>query len=302
LETFADRIDTASRSRVKFTPKAVTLQDAGLWPGIRIERWEGKAEPQPESILPFHGLAVSVDMLSRVETKWLGHRPQKAVIGPGSVTILPAGIAYSSVSSGYWRGHMVAIATDYVDAIAHSSGTASTALIPRLGQNDPIVREVVSALVREIETNYQFGPTYGEALCAALVAHLLRNHAAKAQVDGFQCPSGDVRREWIRSYLLDQLEKQISLAEIAQLLQMDVFSLTRWFKQEFGLPPHQFIMQARVDRAREMLKRSDLSLVELALQCGFCSQSHLTTSFRRRVGVSPGAFRASFAQHRGSRN
>lgn len=296
METFADRIDIASRSRVKFSPKAVTLQDAGHWPGVRIERWEGEAEPQPESILSFHGLALSMDRISTVETRWSGHRRQTAALEPGSVTILPARTPYSSTSNGYWRGCMVAIATDYLDVIARSNSRASTELLPRLGQDDPFVREVVSALVRDIESGYALGTMYGEALSAALAAHLVRHYAAGAPSKDSRVSSGAHRQEWVRSYLLDQLETQVSLVDLARLLQMDVFSLTRWFKQAFGVPPHQFIMQARVDRASEMLKRSDLSLADLALQCGFCSQSHLTTAFRRRVGMSPAAFRASFAR------
>ena len=296
MESFADRIDIASKSRVKFAPKAVTLQDAGHWRGVRIERWEGEAEPQPESILPYHGLALSLGRVSTVETRWSGHRRQTAALEPGSVTILPARTAYSSTSSGYWRGCMVAISTDYLDAIARSTGRAATELLPRLGQVDPFVREVVGALVQDIESGYPLGPTYGETLSAALAAHLVRHYAASPPSQDARDASGDHRREWVRSYLLDQLETQVSLADLAQLLQMDVFSLTRWFKRAFGVPPHRFIMQARVDRAREMLERSDLSLADLALQCGFCSQSHLTTAFRRRVGMSPAAFRASLAR------
>jgi AraC family transcriptional regulator len=72
-----------------------------------------------------------------------------------------------------------------------------------------------------------------------------------------------------------------------------VFSLIRWFKSSFGLPPHQFILRSRIERARALLRTAETSLVEVALQCGFNSQSHFTTAFRRLVGTTPAAYRAS---------
>jgi methylphosphotriester-DNA--protein-cysteine methyltransferase len=69
----------------------------------------------------------------------------------------------------------------------------------------------------------------------------------------------------------------------------------RAFRQSVGMPPHQWLMQHRVDPARALLLSSPLALSDIALACGFAGQSHFTRAFTRRVGTSPGAWRR---QHR----
>jgi len=183
---------------------------------------------------------------------------------------------------------------EYLEGLADSAGASARELVPRVAHQDPLISETVKALVVDVESGYFFGPTYGEALCAALLAQLIRYYSVNGRTPRTSEAAHDAQREWVRSYVLDQLDKHVTLAELARLLQMDVFSLTRWFKKAFGVPPHKFIMRARIGRAQEMLKRNDVPLVDVALRCGFCSQSHFATAFRRDVGVSPSAFRASF--------
>ena len=68
-------------------------------------------------------------------------------------------------------------------------------------------------------------------------------------------------------------------------------SFTRWFSAEFGVSPHRYVMQARIERAKSLLANTTRPLSEVALDCGFSSQSHLSTVFRRFTGRTPGRFR-----------
>jgi AraC-like DNA-binding protein len=66
----------------------------------------------------------------------------------------------------------------------------------------------------------------------------------------------------------------------------------RQFKRATGLPPHQYVIMRRVERARQLLQAgTDLSLAEVALHAGFSDQSQFTHHFMRVVGVTPGQFR-----------
>jgi AraC family transcriptional regulator len=67
----------------------------------------------------------------------------------------------------------------------------------------------------------------------------------------------------------------------------------RLFKQAFGMPVHQFILQSRIDSARLKLVSNSCSLAEIASECGFSSQAHFSSAFRRFVGTSPGDFRTA---------
>jgi len=71
---------------------------------------------------------------------------------------------------------------------------------------------------------------------------------------------------------------------------MSQYYFCRLFKQSVGMTPHQYLIRLRVERAKQLLKRSDLAIADVALQCGFSHQSHLSFHFRRLVGMSPKTF------------
>jgi AraC-like DNA-binding protein len=82
-----------------------------------------------------------------------------------------------------------------------------------------------------------------------------------------------------------------ALAELAAIAGLSVFHFARQFKQSAGITPHHYLVERRVERAREMLARTDLSLSEIAT--GFSDQSHFARHFGQMLGMTPGQFRWS---------
>jgi AraC-like DNA-binding protein len=95
-----------------------------------------------------------------------------------------------------------------------------------------------------------------------------------------------------RSYLADRWDRPVALAELAAYAGLSRFELVRRFRQQTGLTPHAFQRNLRVMHARTMLRAGD-PIVEVAAACGFADQPHLTRTFRRAVGVTPGRFAAA---------
>jgi len=85
----------------------------------------------------------------------------------------------------------------------------------------------------------------------------------------------------------------IELAEIAAIAGLSVFHFARQFKHSAGVTPHYYLVSRRVERAKELLAGTDLSLSAIAFAAGFSDQSHLTRHFRQIVGTTPGQFRWS---------
>ena len=83
------------------------------------------------------------------------------------------------------------------------------------------------------------------------------------------------------------------MEDLAKIVGISKYYFCRLFKKAIGLPPHQYIVRRRIERAKKLLKYSDLTTVEIALECGFAHQSHLSRHFKRIVGVSPRQFRHS---------
>jgi len=83
----------------------------------------------------------------------------------------------------------------------------------------------------------------------------------------------------------------LSLNELALRCDMSRSGFAQAFRQTTGLPPHRWLLGARAARARDLLRQTDLPIIQIALDCGFADQSHLTRVFSRLFQVSPGAWR-----------
>jgi AraC family transcriptional regulator len=88
-------------------------------------------------------------------------------------------------------------------------------------------------------------------------------------------------------YIRDQLNTDLTVSEIAQVVYMSPYHFTRLFKASTGQTPHQYVVDARVKKAKELLTTGKFTISEVAHQVGFVDQSHLTLHFKRVFGLPP---------------
>lgn len=99
----------------------------------------------------------------------------------------------------------------------------------------------------------------------------------------------------VRAYLDEHYAENVSLEELAALAQLSPFHLLRSFRRQMNLPPHAYQIQARILRAKQLL-RAGVSCVDTALAVGFADQSHFTKHFKRIVGAPPGLYSGHFSR------
>jgi RpiB/LacA/LacB family sugar-phosphate isomerase len=99
------------------------------------------------------------------------------------------------------------------------------------------------------------------------------------------------RLQRVLEYVKENIEKDLSVAEMAQVVGMSQYYFSKLFKMSTGTTPHQYVMRQRVERAQELLREGNTALVEIATHVGFETQSHFTSVFRRLVGITPKKFR-----------
>ncbi len=92
-------------------------------------------------------------------------------------------------------------------------------------------------------------------------------------------------------FVEENLDRDLSLEAMAEEVEISPLYLPRAFKSAVGQSPHQYVLARRIERARELLRDTDLPIVDVALSSGFSSQSHLSNWFLRMVGVSPATYR-----------
>jgi AraC family transcriptional regulator len=95
----------------------------------------------------------------------------------------------------------------------------------------------------------------------------------------------------VTDYIEAHLAEPLSLTEIAEIACLSPFHFSRSFKRSAGVGLHEYVIRRRIERAKQLMLYSDLSLVQIAGAVGFDSQSSFTARFRREVGLSPGRFR-----------
>lgn len=137
-------------------------------------------------------------------------------------------------------------------------------------------------------------PLYVDAFATVLATHLLRQYSTAKQRSLKPVERlSSAQLAHVATYIDENLESKLSLAELAQVANMNLYRFARAFKQSIGVSPHQHVLKQRIERAKFLLATTNLTLQDIAYQLGFSSQSHFTTAFRRSVGVTPKAFRAA---------
>ena len=97
----------------------------------------------------------------------------------------------------------------------------------------------------------------------------------------------------VRDFINDYLGNEIKLEELAALTHLSPSHFTKQFKRSTGLPPHQYLIQQRIERAKELLSNAVLTIAEVSQVVGFFDQSHLVRHFKYWVGVTPRDYRDS---------
>lgn len=166
----------------------------------------------------------------------------------------------------------------------------------QIGIEDQGIRLTLAAIEQEIEAPGLNSRLYIDSLLMLLLTQLIRcasNFAAPRQPAYVKGGLPNWRLKRAIELLETDRTKMPSLAELAGPLRLHPTSFCRAFKQSTGLSPHRYLLEYRVNRAKEMIKDRKRTLTEIGLDCGFSSSSQFSIVFKRITGVSPRNYRLS---------
>src|ERR1700675_1590117 len=115
-----------------------------------------------------------------------------------------------------------------------------------------------------------------------------------ARADLGTLPMSRLRR--VTEHIREHLDQELTLARLGAVVYMSPYHFARLFQRSTGVPPHQFVVRTRIDRAVTLLAARELSIARIARAVGFRTASHFSTVFRRVTGVTPRAYRARHLQ------
>ncbi|MEJ0004136.1 MAG: AraC family transcriptional regulator [Pararobbsia sp.] len=164
---------------------------------------------------------------------------------------------------------------------------------------DPLIERLAQTLLAEMDMKAH--PVQGlivDSLSTALAAHMIRNYNAFEAIEPSQARSlSKLEIARLTEFIEDNLDRTISLDDLAAVVNVSRFHFSRLFKRSIGSTAISFVERCRIRRAQSLIADTDLPLAEIALAVGFADQSHFTRRFHRHVGCTP----AVFAREQGRR-
>ena len=180
-----------------------------------------------------------------------------------------------------------------VGAEAFGLDGARVTLPPLDGLDLPHLRAAMLAVDAELTAGGAGGSLAAESLANVLAVHLIRHVSAPRP--STRKRDGTLPRARLRAvveYIEEHLEVGPTLERMAAIARLSTNYFAWQFNRATGLPPHQYVIARRVERAKKSLQTgSDISLAEVAAEAGFSDQSQFSHHFKRLIGVTPGQFR-----------
>jgi AraC family transcriptional regulator len=233
---------------------------------------------------------------SRCEILWLDENRRQLVseLKPGSILFCPAfrRARVTKKDSGLFEFLSLRIPPSAFDLVDAGLGAAHLRLSPQVGIGQADLCRILFAMREEIENPGPAGRLYNETLALQLLIQLLRRASDMTVAPTVAKGGLSARQLRLAIELFDADATQApSLAELAAHVGLSPTHFCTAFRQSTGHPPHRYLLNRRVARAKRLMADPGLSLTEIALSSGFGSSSQFATAFRRITGTTPSAHR-----------
>jgi AraC family transcriptional regulator len=240
-----------------------------------------------------HRMTVFLDQLPPVLVQVeQGPTRELSPAAPGTLSYCPPDVTLRSVTPA---ARFIQVAWD---------ADLYSALLPELGANpirfetlphlhDPLLGQIATTLTQEVEDGFAdriLVESLGTALCIRIAERFV-GHLPLPTTKGLS----PVRLRRVRDYVEAHIDEELSLTVLANIACLSPYHFSRSFKEAAGMGPQRYVIQRRLERAKTLLRRTHQPLAQIAQEAGFADQSHLTSIFRREIGVTPGRFRAALA-------
>lgn len=285
-----DCTQTGSLAQIFPRPSLLSSHEA-QWNGMYLEFQCQPPMEVPEYSYQQHIITIPTRYGVEVEEIVEG-KTQVDSFYAGDINVAPLSLSRRYRLQQEFEGIHLILEPELIDYAAPELVNPDTIeLVPHFIKADPLIHRMAITLKTELERNGSGSKLYAESAATFLAVHLLQHYTTrkpkrKAHTGGLS----HCQLKQAVDYIHDRLAEEICLDQVAGYLGLSRYYFCRLFKQSTGLSPYQYVIQCRVKRAKQLLKRGDLSLGDVALACGFTHQSHLHRHFKRLTGVTPKRF------------
>lgn len=290
-------VNVNGQVRPPLLPQPIQSSATTSWEGFLVEQhyFPPIVEFPPVMSFSGHVLAVTVCHAPPV-TYWRENgREKNAQLFNGRVSMNSSKELIAARQEGASMVYAVLIPDSTMDrACEELPGRRTVELLPRPDVEDEALRYLVMALAEDLKAGCPTGRIFGESLVNTIAVYTARRYALSPLQfleyrDGL--PAACLRR--VLDYIDDNLGRDLGVAEIARVGLISPYYFGKLFKRSTGQTLHQYVLNQRVRKAQSMLATSNVPLVQIAATVGLPNQSHFTTAFKKKLGVTPGHYRTT---------
>jgi AraC family transcriptional regulator len=291
----AARARQVATSHVSFTPAHIVKREVATWNSIRAETVRVTEAQRFE--YAFHGthhLLIVYEQAVRDDGETQVERLRSTLRDlTGKLTFIPAGSAFA----GWQEPRVLARVTYfYIDPrgprIEPALDFDTVEFSPRLFFFDADIWDTARKLRARIEERGSGSDLYAEALSAVLCHELVRlNGGGRADEPQLSGGLAGWQKKRVEDYVAAHISEHVSLSDMAELARLSPYHFARAFKRSFGVPPHRYHMMLRVEQAKTLLAKPEVTVTEIGMRLGFAQTSAFTSGFHKLTGVTPTQYR-----------
>jgi AraC family transcriptional regulator len=263
------------------------------WMGIKLEYY--RVGPSAGNEAAVEGYLAALCIAGAYQTSYGAGPRHKALTveyRPGTLFLTGPGQIPARSSTGEMEFLALELAPELVSRAANEMIGSAAFEIQRVwaGKDDQL-RYIMLALHNELLSGCPSGHLFAECLALSFATAILSRHSlisSRLDRDGALPPHKLAK---ILEYITDNLSEDLSLATMANQLQMGPCHFARAFKESTGKSPHQFVLRRKIERSLQVIKETSTALAEIAYNLGFCSQAHFTSVFIKMLGMTPYSYR-----------
>ncbi|MGA7809321.1 helix-turn-helix domain-containing protein [Bradyrhizobium sp.] len=280
----------------------LAASDIHRWTDIAVEECAGyTVEDLVSPARDHHVITLSLEDSPYVMQERCGKRFESPT-RTGESIIMPAGyrVHFRGRFPAYIAMRLSPEKLDHANAELRRVGAPRIEIFNKFQAPDPMLQYIAQLFGQEMRQSFHPAQTLlVQSLATALAIHMLRRYSTAVGVEakpGVTVNVAAIRRAL--AYINDQPARQIGLEELAAVSGLSRFHFGREFKRHVGMTPVEYVEHSRIARAKELIRRAELPLAQVALAIGFADQSHFTRRFRHHVGYTPAAFAREHARSR----
>lgn len=238
----------------------------------------------PSAILSMH-LGLPARLSYRRNRGW-----EHGTVEHGDITVI------APYSPSRWVMHdqndsafLVSFPVDYLSHIAEGSRKEGSPLELMNGfqMRDTVLEPVCWAIKQEIQEGQPSGSLFLEGMSIALASRLISRHSSLGIEPSKRRGLSKQQLMRVLEFIEENLERDLHLTELSCIAGVSLTQIKARFRESMSTSVYQHVIARRVERAKNLLSRNDLSIAEIAVACGFAHQSHMAKHLRRATGMSP---------------